>query len=91
MNRTPITLIAIVAIALGGSALAQRHDERPHGYDAKVAAAQAAQASSEDTRLVPQPLGPRAQGTAQRVNRVAIETPAPAASVAVPQAEKKAN
>lgn len=99
MNRTLSTLIAIAAAtSMSGHALAQRHDEKPHGYDAKVAAAQAAepaqaaQPSTGATRLVPLPLGPRAQGTAQRVKRVPVESSTPAAqSTAAAKPETKSN
>ncbi len=87
MNRTLSTLIAIAAaVSLSGQALAQRHDEKPHGYDAKVAAAQA-QTTADATRYVALPMGPRAQGTPTKV-KVAVPS---TMSATAPQAGMKAN
>lgn len=40
MKRTLIATIALVAgLGLAGTVFAQRHDEKPHGYNAQAAAA----------------------------------------------------
>lgn len=58
MNRTIAFLItALAGLALGSPALANgRHDEKPHGVDATVVAAQKNQATKPATLAV----GPRA-------------------------------
>jgi|GWRWMinimDraft_16_1066024.scaffolds.fasta_scaffold149036_1 hypothetical protein len=48
MNRQLITTIAfLTAIGLSGTSFAQRHDDKPHGYDKTKAAATAAGTSEE--------------------------------------------
>jgi hypothetical protein len=57
MNRTiPLLISAVAGLALGSTALANgRHDEKPHGVDAKAVAAQKNQAVRPATLAV----GPR--------------------------------
>jgi hypothetical protein len=75
MKRTIATLLTI-ALAIGTSATATaqgRHDEKPHGYDAKAAAAQ--QANAANTTYVTLPGGPRAQDNPLRGKRIAVAAP----------------
>lgn len=84
MKRTTITLLAIAFVfGISGTAAAQgRHDEKPHGYDAKVAVAQ--QATVATTTYVTLPSGPRAHDNPLRGKKIAIAEPKNGA-VATPQ------
>jgi hypothetical protein len=85
MKRTTITLVAIaLAFGISGTAVAQgRHDDKPHGYDVKVAAAQ--QASAVTTTYVTLPSGPRAQDNPLRGKRIVVSQPKKEGPVATPQ------
>jgi hypothetical protein len=75
MKRTTSTLLAIaLAFGVSGTAVGQgRHDDKPHGYDAKVATAQ--QASAATSTYVTLPGGPRAHDNPLRGKRLAIVEP----------------
>lgn len=85
MNRTTATLIAIIAAAgLTTSVAAQaRHDEQPHGYNAKVVAEQQA----KTTQAVPFATGPRPHDAVRRVAKAQTVTQPP--TVAATPQEKK--
>ena len=72
MKRTIATIIAAVAAAgFATSTIAQtRHDERPHGYDAKVAVQQSANAAKASTFAT----GPRPHDAVRRVTKAAPAT-----------------
>ena len=75
MNHTTTTLFS-VALAFGISTMAAaqgRHDEKPHGYDAKVAVAR--QATAVTPTYVTLPSGPRAHDNALRGKRIAVAEP----------------
>lgn len=92
MNRITITLIAIAiatAAALSAPAIAQgRHDEKPHGYDAKVAAAHATPSTPAATEYITLPSGPRAQGSPVRVKK---SPPTASMMAQTPASQSKAN
>lgn len=75
MNRTTTTLFAIALVfGISATTAAQgRHDEKPHGYDAKVAVAQ--QATAATTSYVTLPSGPRAHDNPLRGKRIAVAEP----------------
>ena len=75
MKRTTTTLFAIaLAVGVSATAAAQgRHDEKPHGYDPKVAAAQ--QARAVTTTYVTLPSGPRAHDNPLRGKKIAVAEP----------------
>ena len=74
MKRTIPTIIAVAVGGLTASAVAQgRHDERPHGYNAKVAAEQKANTMKVGTFAT----GPRLHDAVRGVAKAApvIEPP----------------
>ena len=73
MKRTISTLIAVIAVAgFATTTMAQtRHDERPHGYDAKVAAEQKAETAKVSTFAT----GPRAHDVVRRVAKAPATEP----------------
>ena len=83
MKRIIPTIIAAIAVAgLATSAGAQtRHDERPHGYNGKVAAEQQANTTKVNTFAT----GPRPHDA---VRRVATATPAAEAATMAKTQEK---
>ena len=85
MNRTTVTFIALIAAAgLTTSAAAQaRHDEQPHGYNAKVVAEQQA----KTVQVARFATGPRPHDAVRRVAK-AQPVPQPATGAA-PAQEKK--
>lgn len=85
MNRTTAAFIVILAAAgFATSAVAQaRHDEQPHGYNAKVAAEQQA----KTTQAVPFATGPRPHDAVRRVAKARPVTQP--TSVAATAQEKK--
>lgn len=72
MKCTTTTLFAIaLAFGISATAAAQgRHDEKPHGYDAKVAVAQ--QATTTTATYVTLPSGPRAHDNPLRGKKMAL-------------------
>jgi hypothetical protein len=76
MKRTISTLLAIAAgLTLATTGAAQgRHDEKPHGYDAKVAAQQSTNTANTTTHIA-LPSGPRAQDNPLRGKRIEITQP----------------
>jgi hypothetical protein len=72
MKRTTTTLFAIALVCgISATAAAQgRHDEKPHGYDAKVAVAP--QATAATTSYVTLPSGPRAHDNPLRGKKIAV-------------------
>jgi len=77
MNRTIVILIVTLAAgAFATTGMAQtRHDERPHGYDASVAAEQKASTVKGDAYAV----GPRPHDAVRRVVKPAPVIPPVAA------------
>jgi hypothetical protein len=76
MNRIFSSWLAVVASAtLAASSVAQgRHDDKPHGVDAKAAAGKPS--PSEPTKYVTLPSGPRAHDNPLRGRKIAV-TPKP--------------
>ncbi len=87
MKRTVITLVALVAgLGLTGTSVAQgRHDDKPHGYNAKVAAAQ----KQAQERPVTLAVGPRAHDNPLRFTTVKAALGEKAQPAAVTKAERK--
>ena len=75
MNRNFHPLLVVAAsVTLATSAVAQgRHDEKPHGYDAKVAA-QKSQESGDpgSTKYITLPGGPRAHDNPLRGRKITV-------------------
>ncbi len=84
MNRQFITTIAfLAAIGLSGTSFAQRHDEKPHGYDKNKAAATAA-GTTEEVKT------PGAGGRHDEKPHATAKKAAPAKTAAKPAAKPAA-
>ena len=81
MNRILYSLLAVaVSATLSTSAVGQgRHDEKPHGYDAKAAAQKSG--DQGPTKYMTLPSGPRGHDNPLRGRKIAVtpkpERPAP--------------